>query len=234
MNKKRLKHFLITIYITTALYILGLYIYNNYTDLKIPYGQGTDISRLSVQNYLNEEENIDKTSDYETVIIEDENTKEEIIEDIQENELVQEEIISQNTENTNNNFSGYNVIAKLEIPKIGLTTDVLDQYSKQALLVSVTKFWGSDPNEVGNFCISGHNYVNKNMFSKLKSLEIGDRLFLTDNSGRTLQYEIYDVFKVEPSDTTVVSQKTDGRKEVTLITCTSDSKLRIIIKSKEI
>lgn len=31
----------------------------------------------------------------------------------------------------------------------------------EALLkISPTKFWGADPNEVGNFCIVGHNYRN--------------------------------------------------------------------------
>ena len=37
---------------------------------------------------------------------------------------------------------GHSVIAKLEIPTLGLTTDVLEHYSEDALLISVTKFEG--------------------------------------------------------------------------------------------
>ena len=55
-------------------------------------------------------------------------------------------------------YKGYEVIAKLEIPKIELETYVLSEYSVQALNVSVTKFYGGEPNQIGNFCIAGHNY----------------------------------------------------------------------------
>ena len=131
-------------------------------------------------------------------------------------------------------YKGYPVIAKLEIPKINLETYVISEYSNQALGVSVTKFYGGNPNEVGNFCIAGHNYITKNMFHDLKKLSIGDTFTLVDTNNHEGIYKIYLVETVEPNETQCLSQKTDGRIEVTLITCTTDSSKRIIVKAVKI
>lgn len=130
-------------------------------------------------------------------------------------------------------YKGYDVVAKLEIEKIKLETYVIN-FSESALNISVTKFWGPNPNEVGNFCIAGHNFKNKNMFHNLKKLEIGDKLILKDNNVGIIEYEIYNIYTVNPEDVSCLSQNTEGKKEITLITCTNDSKKRIIIKSREL
>ena len=128
-------------------------------------------------------------------------------------------------------YKGYPVIAKLEIPKIHLETEVLKDYSDEALKVSVTKFYKGNPNQIGNFCIAGHNYITSNMFHYLKDLEITDKLYLTDTIFGKMEYEIYDKEIVNPKDISCLSQETDGKVELTLITCTTDSKNRIIIKA---
>ena len=133
-----------------------------------------------------------------------------------------------------NQYKGYTIAAKLEIPEINLQTYILKQYSKNALNVSVTKFWGADPNEIGNFCVAGHNFQNKNMFHNLRKLEIGNRLSISDASIGKVEYEIYDIYMVQPEDVSCLSQETNGKREVTLITCTTDSEKRIIVKAKEI
>ena len=74
-----------------------------------------------------------------------------------------------------NEYKGYQVIARLEIPTINLETYILQKYSEETLNISVTKFWGADPNTEGNFCVAGHNFKNENMFRNLKKLEIGKR-----------------------------------------------------------
>lgn len=131
-------------------------------------------------------------------------------------------------------YNGYQVSAKLEIPEIDLETYILQNFSSNALNVSVTKFWGSDANQIGNFCVAGHNFLNKNMFHNLKKLNIGDTFWVSDNEVGKIKYEIYDIYKVIPKDVSCLSQETNGKREVTLITCTSDSKKRIIIKAREI
>ena len=136
-------------------------------------------------------------------------------------------------ENIIEEYKGYDVIAKLEIPKINLETHVLKTYSEEALKISVVKFWGADPNREGNFCIAGHNFKNNNMFKNLKKLEIGDNLFVIDEKQGRIEYEVFDVYKVLPENVECLSQETNGEKQVTLITCTNDSKERIIIKARE-
>lgn len=135
-------------------------------------------------------------------------------------------------ENIEEKYEGYDVIAKLEIPKIKLETYVI-KFSENALKKSVTKFWGPDPNKPGNFCIAGHNFRNKNMFHNLKKLQVGDEITLKDNSVGIVEYEVYDIYTVVPEDVSCLSQDTKGEKEITLITCTSDSQKRVIIKARE-
>ena len=129
-------------------------------------------------------------------------------------------------------FKGYKVSSKIYIPKIDLETYVLEQYSKQALLTSVTKFYGANPNQIGNFCVAGHNYGPSNMFQNLRKLNINDEIYLTDIEGNKVKYIIYDTYTVLPNDTKCLSQKTNGQIELTLITCTPDSQKRIIIKAR--
>lgn len=133
-----------------------------------------------------------------------------------------------------NDYKGYRVGSRLEIPSIQLETYVLAEYSKQGLDICVSKFWGAEPNEIGNYCIAGHNYNKENMFFDLYKLEIGDMLEITDNTNGTIKYEIYDIYKVKPENTECLSQDTNGKREVTLITCTQYATYRLIIKAKEV
>lgn len=128
-------------------------------------------------------------------------------------------------------FKGYKVNAKLYIPKINLETYVLEEYSIQSLLTSVTKFYGGEPNTVGNYCIAGHNYGPSNMFQNIKKLNQNDEIFLTDINGNKYKYIVYDIYKVWPNDTKCLTQETKGNIELTLITCTLDSEKRIIVKA---
>ena len=120
----------------------------------------------------------------------------------------------------------YSRIAIINIPSIKLTYPVLSTFNDALLKISPCKYWGCDPNEVGNFCIVAHNYRNAKFFSKVPNL--------TDLSGRKIKYQVYDKYVVSEKDHSCSSQETDGRKEITLITCTDDSKNRVIVKATEI
>ena len=161
----------------------------------------------------------------------DQNTDQNLAQNGQEDNINS----SSNTEDSMvTSYKGYPVIAKLEIPQIELETYVISEYSEQALGVSVTKFYGGDPNTVGNFCIAGHNYITKNMFHNLKKLSVGNQLFLTDLENNKETYTVYSITTVGPNDTQCLSQKTNGRVELTLITCTTDSSKRIIVKAVKV
>ena len=131
------------------------------------------------------------------------------------------------------NGKKYNYIGRVVIPKIGVDYAILDHWSDELLRVSICKFHGSNPNEVGNLCLVGHNWRNKRFFSKVPTLEMGDLVEITDLNEVTIEYEVYDIHTVDPNNVDDTTQKTNGRKEVTLITCTDDSSQRVIVKCKE-
>ena len=125
-------------------------------------------------------------------------------------------------------------IATIRIPKIDVYYPILSETTDELLKKAPTKFWGCDPNEVGNFCIAGHNYRNKKFFSKVPTLENGDVIEITDTKGRTVKYTVYNKYTVIPEDVSPISPLTNGRKDITLITCTNDSKNRVIVKTTEV
>ena len=135
---------------------------------------------------------------------------------------------------TTEDGSKYSAVATVSIPSLNLSYPVLSETNDELLKISPCKFWGPNPNEVGNFCIVGHNYRNTKFFSKVPNLAMGETIKLTDMSGKTLTYKIYDKYTVDPTDVRCTSQLTNGKKEVTLITCTNDSKQRVIVKATQI
>ena len=128
----------------------------------------------------------------------------------------------------------YSTVSVLNIPKLGINYPVLSESTEELLKISLCKFWGPNANEVGNYCIVGHNYKNKKFFGRLSELENGDIIELTDLTGRMIKYKVYDQYIVEPEDVSCTSQLTDGKKEVTLITCTNGGKQRRVIKTVEV
>lgn len=132
------------------------------------------------------------------------------------------------------NGKTYNTVGTVDIPTLDVSYPILSETTDDLLKVSVCKFWGSNPNEVGNLCIAGHNYRNNRFFSKVPNLKTGDIIEITDLNNKKLKYSIYDKYTVDPRDVSCTSQLTNGKKIVTLITCTNDSKQRVVVKAKEI
>ena len=135
---------------------------------------------------------------------------------------------------TTKNGDSFSTDAILNIPSLEINYPILDKTTEELLKTSLTKFWGGKPNEVGNYVIVGHNYKNKKMFGKLSAIKEGDKIELTDLKGRTLTYEVYDKYIVQPEDTSCTSQQTNGKKEVTLITCTNYGTQRLVVKAREV
>ena len=154
---------------------------------------------------------------------------------------------SSNQNNTNNkevditsstytasNGKKYSTEAVVTIPTIGISYPVLSETSDDLLEISVNKYWGPSPNEVGNYCIVGHNYRNGKMFGRLSKLVNGDIVELKDLSGRVVKYKVYNKYVVQPTDTRCTSQLTNGKKELTLITCTNYGQERLVLKCREV
>ena len=154
------------------------------------------------------------------------------------------ELLSNNvTKTKQQSQSGYTYITdgKITIPKLGIEYGILDgetdseAETEELLKMSPVKFHGPEINTVGNYCIVGHNYRNSRFFSKVPTLVNGDIIQITDfTDNSTVEYEVYNKYVVDPADVSCTSQNTDGRREITLITCTDDSSQRWIIKAREV
>lgn len=156
-------------------------------------------------------------------------------EDVATTEVVQIEQqvnVEEEQKLTASDGTSYYTIGVINIPSINVNYPILSTYTDELLKIAPCKFHGPNPNEVGNLCIAGHNYRNSKFFSKVPNLQLGDTIEITDLSGRMLTYTVYDKFIVNPDELACTSQLTNGKKEITLITCTNDNKQRHIIKAR--
>ena len=129
-------------------------------------------------------------------------------------------------------YKGFGVLGTMEIPATNFKYPVLEKVTKKSIETAVAFLYGTGLNEPGNSVIIGHNYRNGLFFSNNKNLKIGDKIFITDTSGRKLTYTIYNKFETTQEDTSFYQRDTGGKAEVTLSTCTDDSSARLIILAR--
>ena len=139
-------------------------------------------------------------------------------------------------------MEGYEIKGTIEIPKVDLKCAILDSTTKRSIEIAVAIMYppGSDLNKPGNVVIYGHNYRNSLFFSRNDELELGDKIYILDQEGVRLEYEIYNIFETTSTDTTFytrTSEDTGGKCEVTLSTCTDDAATtdrRLIVQAREV
>lgn len=78
----------------------------------------------------------------------------------------------------------------------------------------------------------GHNYKNGQFFGNLKKLEKGDNIFLISSKGSIEMYKVYNIYIVNETDMSCISQETNGKIELTLITCDNDNSKRLVVKCR--
>lgn len=125
------------------------------------------------------------------------------------------------------------VAGVIEIPKTKVKYNVLDDPSAKAMEVGITIIYGPGLNQTGNTVLAGHNYRNGTFFSNNNKLSSGDKIYITDLSGKKVSYTIYKKYKTDPNDFSYATRNTNGKREISLTTCTDDSSARIIIWAKE-
>lgn len=223
--------FIISIFLIIVLF--SYYVYCEYDKNK-----SEQVSKDILAGIDKDENTIDNTE-----IKEEDNVLVVVLDDSEQNKEVNvDELVkeaenegSQNVEmHTAPSGDQYYTASIVNIPKLNVNYPVLNKTTDELLKISPCKFWGPDANEEGNYCIVGHNYRNKKFFSKVPTLENGDIIEITDLTGRMIKYSVYKKYVVNPEDVSCTSQITNGRKEITLITCTNDSKQRVIVKAAEL
>ena len=219
--------FIISLFLMISL--VSMYIYAEYDKSKEESISGDILSYLNMKD--------DTTiSSYENALVvkitqEASNLPDDSIEETSNSNV---KVATATSTYTAPNGKKYESIGVINIPKINLTYPILSKTTDALMKVAPCKFHGGSPNEVGNLCIIAHNYRRKGVFfSDVPDLEVGDIVEIQDLSKRTVQYEVYDIHTVVEDDVSDTTQKTNGRKEVTLITCTDDSnEQRVIVRCK--
>ncbi len=237
-RKKKIYKFNFFLSIFLVCVLISFYIYAEYDRNK------SEETSLGIMDEFNNELQEDTTvakNNVLIVVLDDSTDNTETQESANHNNKVADTPVrNQRTIQSTSDGYKYTTIATINIPKLNLQYPILEgttgseAETESLLKISPTKFWGYDPNEIGNFCIVGHNYRNTKFFSKVPTLENGDVIEITDLSGRTLRYSIYNKYEVIPEDLSCTSQLTNGKKEITLITCTDDSKMRVIVKARAV
>lgn len=143
-----------------------------------------------------------------------------------------------NTVTSNGNkvmYKGYEVIGTIEIPKTNVKYPIIKQQDvgQKSLKVAICNLYGELNKKGGNGVLVGHNYRNGTFFSNNKKLSNGDKIYITDNSGKKVTYTIYKKYETGTGDFNYATRKVDADKmEISLSTCTDDSKKRLIIWAK--
>lgn len=141
---------------------------------------------------------------------------------------------SSGSNNKRPTYKGFGVLGTIEIPATSLKYPVLEKVTKSSIEAAVARLYPSsgELNEPYNTVIIGHNYRNGLFFSNNKKLNVGDKIYITDNNGNKMTYTIYNKFETTPEDTTFYQRDTGGVPEITLSTCTDDSSARLILFAK--
>lgn len=143
---------------------------------------------------------------------------------------------SSDSDNSSSNkvtYKGYNVVGKIEIPVINIKYFIFEKATATSIEQGVAVSYGPGPNQIGNTVIVGHNYRNGSFFGSNKKLKLGDKVYITDNSGTRLKYNIYNIYETSPDDGDYMVRDTAGKREISLSTCTDNSKARLVIWAVE-
>ena len=132
-------------------------------------------------------------------------------------------------------YKGFYTLGSIEIPKTNVKYPILEKVTKRSLETAVAVVWPENAtlNKPGNVVIVGHNYRNGVFFSDNKKLSKGDKIYITDLEKNRVAYTIYNIFEASDTDTKFYNRDTDGKREITLSTCTDDSSARLIIEARE-
>lgn len=127
----------------------------------------------------------------------------------------------------------YTVLGKIRIKKINIYQPILKENTKKAYDSSVVKISGPNLNENGNVSIGGHNYMRGNFFIKINRLVNGDKITITDLTGKEIDYIVYEYGVTTIDDASYLAQPINQyEKIITLVTCTKGGKERYYVKAR--
>ena len=120
-------------------------------------------------------------------------------------------------------IDGEKYIGMLEIPALKLELPVMGEWSYPKLRIAPCRYTGSVYQN--DMIIAGHNYDSH--FGRLKELQAGDEITLTNVHGITYFYK---VISQEILEKNAVEEMQEGDWDLTLFTCTIGGAQRITVR----
>lgn len=185
-----------------------------------------------ISNYILTKEASDIVDEFENSII--------TVAIDEENNTVNGETQTPTNSNTSGNrtstrikHKGYDVIGSIQIPKTKVKYPIVNSAEPAAMDSAIVMLYGPGLNQEGNTVLAGHNYRNGGFFGNNKKLENGDKIYITDETGNKIEYTIYNKYTAADSDFSYATRNTEGKREISLSTCTSNASTRLVIWAKE-
>ena len=165
-----------------------------------------------------------------TVALEEEKQEEPVEEEPAEEE---EEEPESSSRGSSSYYKGYSMIGTIQIPKIKVKIPIVDKVTVSSITSAAGVLYGPGPNEIGNTVLVAHNYRNGTFFSNNKKLTEGDKIYVTDLDGRKIEYIITKAYETDEHDFSYATRNTNGKREISLSTCTTDATKRLVIWARE-
>lgn len=134
--------------------------------------------------------------------------------------------ISNNIESTEMkvvNIDGYDYIGTLNIPSLSIKLPIMSDWDYNKMKISPCRYYGSV--FTNDLVICAHSYDN--LFGRLKELNVGDIVILTDMNNNKYYYEVKVTEVLLPRD---VKEMIESGFDLTLYTCTTDALNRVTIR----
>lgn len=118
---------------------------------------------------------------------------------------------------------GHAYIGYLEIPSLKLELPVMSEWSYAKLDVAPCRYFGTMKGK--DLVLMAHNFYQH--FGKINTLEIGSEITFSDMDGTVYRYKVaaHEILKPSATEEMIASGY-----PLTLFTCTTDSKSRVVVR----
>ena len=124
------------------------------------------------------------------------------------------------------------MMGRIQIPKIGLDTDLRDQITQESIDLGPSHWPGTaDPGGFGNAVIAGHRNSHSAPFHDLANLQPGDTITLVGGLGISYHYTVTEMFVVAPTAMWITEQAPGHT--LTIFTChpLGSSSQRLVVRA---
>ena len=120
----------------------------------------------------------------------------------------------------------------IEIPNIDAKIPILEEAKVNIPEETVQILTGVGLNKIGNTVIIGQSYYKGTAFHDIEKLKLEEEINITDITGNTKTYIIYNIYKTNIEDKKYITENSKGNTRITLITNIDNDMLVIQANAK--